>query len=297
MSGQPELLDPAEGTSIDIAANGDLRLVVSANALRPEQFELLRAFADQLAMAVEARRLRVDAANADLLEETNALRAALLQAVSHDFRTPLATIKASASGLLHTDAEFTDDDRRLLLGDIVDAADRLDRMVRDLLDMSRLQVGAVDLTLRTVPLEEIVAAALGGASIPPDQVEVDVPESLPMVLADAALLERAIANMVSNARAWSPAGTPVKIQAGQIGSSIDLRIVDRGPGVPVADRERIFLPFQRLGDRSNDAGVGLGLAIAKGFIEAMGARLSVDDTPGGGLTMTIRLHVADEAAS
>jgi two-component system sensor histidine kinase KdpD len=295
VSGQPELLDPAEGTSIDISADGALRLVVSSNVLRPDQFELLRAFADQLAMAVEARRLRVDAANADLLEEANALRAALLQAVSHDFRTPLATIKASASGLLHTDAEFTDADRRLLLGDIVEAADRLDRMVRDLLDMSRLQVGAVDLSLRAVALEEIVAAALAGTSTTSNQIEVDVPESLPMVLADAALLERAVANMVSNARAWSPAGLPVKIQAGQIGSSIDLRIMDRGPGVPVADRERIFLPFQRMGDRSHDAGVGLGLAIAKGFIEAMGARLSVDDTPGGGLTMTIRLQVADEA--
>ena len=297
VSGQPELLDPAEGTSIDISADGALRLVVSSNVLRPDQFELLRAFADQLAMAVEARRLRVDAANADLLEEANALRAALLQAVSHDFRTPLATIKASASGLLHTDAEFTDADRRLLLGDIVEAADRLDRMVRDLLDMSRLQVGAVDLTLRAVALEEIVAAALAGTSTSSNQVEVDVPESLPMVLADAALLERAVANMVSNAVAWSPAGVPVKIQAGQIGSSIDLRIMDRGPGVPVADRERIFLPFQRMGDRSHDAGVGLGLAIAKGFIEAMGARLNVDDTPGGGLTMTIRLQVADEATT
>jgi two-component system sensor histidine kinase KdpD len=109
------------------------------------------------------------------------------------------------------------------------------------------------------------------------------------------LLERAVANLVSNALAWSPDGSPVKVQAGQIGSSIDLRIVDRGPGIPHDDRERIFLPFQRLGDRSNDAGVGLGLAIARGFIEAMGARLSLDDTPGSGLTMTIRLQIADEA--
>jgi two-component system sensor histidine kinase KdpD len=295
VSGHPEILDPSGGTSIDISADGKLRLVVSPNALRPEQLEVLRAFADQLAMAVEARRLRVDAANADLLAEANALRAALLQAVSHDFRTPLATIKASASGLLHTDAAFSDSDRRLLLVDIDDAVDRLDRMVRDLLDMSRLQAGAVDLRLRSVALEETVAAALAGLSVGPGRVEVDVPDSLPTVLADAALLERAVANLVSNAVAWSPPGSAVKVQAGQIGGSIDLRIVDRGPGIPQDDRERIFLPFQRLGDRSNDAGVGLGLAIAKGFIEAMGARLSLDDTPGGGLTMTIRLQVADEA--
>ncbi|MEP7204030.1 MAG: DUF4118 domain-containing protein [Ilumatobacteraceae bacterium] len=294
VSGHPELLDPADGTSIDISADGKLRLVVSTNVLRPEQLEVLRAFADQLAMAVEARRLRVDAANADLLTEANALRAALLQAVSHDFRTPLATIKASASGLLHTDAAFSESDRRQLLVDIDDAADRLDRMVRDLLDMSRLQVGALDLSLRSVALEEVVAAALAGQPTAQDRVEVDVPESLPTVLADAALLERAVANLVSNAIAWSPEGTAVKVQAGRIGNSIDLRIVDRGPGIPQDDRERIFLPFQRLGDRSNDAGVGLGLAIARGFIEAMGARLSLDDTPGSGLTMTIRLQIADD---
>ena len=296
VSGHPELLDPAEGTSIDISADGKLRLVVSNNALRPEQLEVLRAFGDQLAMAVEARRLRVDAANADLLAEANALRAALLQAVSHDFRTPLASIKAAASGLLHIGAAFSESDRRLLLTDIDDAADRLDRMVRDLLDMSRLQVGALDLTLRSVALEETVAAALAGLAVP-GRVEVDVPESLPTVLADAALLERAVANLVSNAVAWSPPGTAVKVQAGQICGSIDLRIVDRGPGIPIDDRERIFLPFHRLGDRSNDAGVGLGLAIARGFLEAMGAKLSLDDTPGGGLTMTIRLQVADEVES
>ncbi|MEO7369400.1 MAG: DUF4118 domain-containing protein, partial [Ilumatobacteraceae bacterium] len=183
VSGHPELLDPTEGTSVDISADGKLRLVVSTNALRPEQLEVLRAFADQLAMAVEARRLRVDAANADLLAEANALRAALLQAVSHDFRTPLATIKASASGLLHTDAAFSDSDRRLLLTDIDVAADRLDRMVRDLLDMSRLQVGALDLTLRSVALEETVAAALAGLAVPEGTVEVDVPDTLPTVLA------------------------------------------------------------------------------------------------------------------
>ena len=170
-------------------------------------------------------------------------------------------------------------------------------MVRDLLDMSRLQVGAVDLTLRSVALEEVVAAALAGLPARGHRVAVDVADSLPTVLADAALLERAVANLVSNALAWSPNESPVSVQAGQIGSSIDLRIVDRGPGIPRGDRERIFLPFQRLGDRSNDAGVGLGLAIAKGFIEAMGAQLSLDDTPGGGLTMTIRLQIADGAGS
>lgn len=292
-SGHPSLFSPEEGTSIDLSASGDLRLVVSNNALRPEQLELLRAFGDQLAMAVEARRLRTDAANAALLTEANALRAALLQAVSHDFRTPLATIKASSSGLLQTDVDFSEADRRQLLNDIEGAADRLERMVRDLLDMSRLQAGAVELALAPVALEEVVAAALSGIHDASHRVEVDVSESLPTVSADAALLERAIANLVSNAVAWSPADSPVRVEAAAVGGAVDVRIVDRGPGVPAADRERIFLPFQRLGDRSTDAGVGLGLAIAKGFIEAMGARLSLDDTPGGGLTLTITIAIAE----
>ncbi len=297
VSGSPEILDPADGTSIDLAADGSLCLVVSGDGLRPEQFEVLRAFADQLAMAVEARRLRADAANADVLAEADALRAALLRAVSHDFRTPLAIIKASASGLLHTEVDFSESDRRLLLHDIEGAADRLDRMVRDLLDMSRLQAGAVDLTLRAVALEEVVASALAGVPDAHHRVEVDVSESLPRVLADAALLERALANLVSNAIAWSPENVPVRVVAGLVGAFIDLRVIDQGPGVAVEYRERIFVPFQRLGDRSNDAGAGLGLAIAKGFVEAMGARLDLDDTPGGGLTLSIRLAIADEAGA
>jgi two-component system, OmpR family, sensor histidine kinase KdpD len=293
-SGRPELVDPADGTSIDLSPDGRLRLVVSDDALRPEQLHVLRAFADQLAMAVEARRLRADAANADLIAEADALRSALLQAVSHDFRTPLATIKASASGLLQPGAAFTDEDRRVLLRDIDGAADRLDRMVRDLLDMSRLQAGVVEIALRPVALEEVVAAALAGIPSAPQRVKSDVSASLPLVLADPALLERALANLVSNSIAWSPDGVLARVEAGHVRDSIDVRVIDRGPGVAPADRDRIFVPFQRFGDRSSDAGAGLGLAIAKGFVEAMGARLDVDDTPGGGLTMTVRLLVAHE---
>jgi two-component system sensor histidine kinase KdpD len=293
-SGSPELLTPEQGTSIDLSAEGDLRLVVSGTTLGSEQLVVLRAFADQLAMAVEARRLRAEAAEADLIAEADALRSSLLQAVSHDFRTPLATIKASASGLLHTDVAFTEDDRRVLLHDIEGAADRLDRMVRDLLDMSRLQAGAVDLVLRSVPLEEVVASALVGVDSAQSRVDVDVAPTLPMVLADSALLERAIANIVSNAIAWSPANRSVRIEAGLVGSFVDLRVVDRGPGVERAYRDRMFVPFQRFGDRSHDAGAGLGLAIAKGFVDAMGASLEVDDTPGGGLTLTVRLPIAEQ---
>jgi two-component system, OmpR family, sensor histidine kinase KdpD len=288
------LLGPEDATRIDLSADGRLRLVVDGDAMRPEQLDVLRAFADQLAMAVEARRLRVDAANADLIAQADALRSSLLRAVSHDFRTPLATIKASASGLQHPGVEFSEKDRGQLLAEIEAAADRLERMVRDLLDMSRLEAGALELALTPVALEEVVAAALGTVGSIERQVEVDVSESLPLVLADRALLERALANVVSNAMAWSPDGMPVRVQAAYVSGMVDLRVVDRGPGIAAVDRDRIFVPFQRLGDRSHDAGAGLGLAIAHGFVEAMGGTIETDDTAGGGLTMSIVLAVAAE---
>ena len=296
--GAPTLLDPADGTAVDLADDGSIRLVVSKEALGPDQLKVLRAFADQLSIAVRSRALRAEGANAEVLAEANALRTALLQAVSHDLRTPLASIKASASGLLQTDVVFSEEDRTALLLNIDAAADRLDSMVRDLLDMSRLQAGVVGRTTTQVALEEIVAAALDTVPASTDRVEVSVSESLPLVHADAALLERAIANLVSNAVAWSPPDGSVRVDAGLVGNGqfVDLRIIDCGPGIPVAERDRMFVPFQRLGDRSNDAGVGLGMAIARGFIDAIGARLEAEDTPGGGLTMSIRLRAVQDGA-
>jgi len=291
--GNRDLLDPAEGTAVDLAEDGSVKLVVSTEALGPDQLEVLRAFADQLSVALQGRTLRAAAANAEVLAEANALRTALLQAVSHDLRTPLASIKASASGLLQSDVTFAEDDRIALLQNIDGAADRLDAMVRDLLDMSRLQAGALGSATGEVALEEIVASALSSVPASIGRVEVDVSESLPLVHADGGLLERALANLISNAVAWSPADALVRIDAGLVGHFVDLRVVDRGPGIPKDDRDRVFAPFQRVGDRSNEAGVGLGLAIARGFIDAIGAHLEVEDTPGGGLTMSIRLRVVD----
>ncbi|HEY4334138.1 MAG TPA: ATP-binding protein, partial [Ilumatobacteraceae bacterium] len=167
----------------------------------------------------------------------------------------------------------------------------LDRLVVNLLDMSRLQAGAVQSANRAVALEDVIAAALADTPHASGRVRVDVAATLPLVMADPALLERAVANIVSNALAWSPADTMVRVEAGLIKSHVDLRIIDRGPGIPPAERERVFEPFQRLGDRSNDAGVGLGLAIARGFIESIGATLEIDDTPGGGVTFCISLGV------
>ncbi|HKY65913.1 MAG TPA: ATP-binding protein, partial [Acidimicrobiales bacterium] len=166
-------------------------------------------------------------------------------------------------------------------------------LVVNLLDMSRIQAGAVAPASRAVGLEEVVPAAVAGLGPRGAGVAVDVPETLPPVAADPALLERVVANLVENAVAHSPADAPVRVEAGEVGGHVLIRVVDHGPGIAVADRERVFQPFQRTDDSpSHGAGVGLGLAVARGFTWAMGGDLTIDDTPAGGTTMVIDLEVA-----
>jgi two-component system sensor histidine kinase KdpD len=223
------------------------------------------------------------------------LRTALLAAVSHDLRTPLSSIKASATSMLSHEVTWSPEAVRGFCETINTETDRLNTLVGNLLDMSRLQTGALHLAVRPVGLEEVTFSALASLSRDASQVVVDVPETLPRVAADPALLERAIANLVDNALAWTGAGQSVRIEAGQCGARIDLRVTDRGPGIPVNQREAVFQPFQRLGDSRNTSpdGVGLGLAVARGFVEAMGGELVLEDTPGGGLTTVVSLNIAD----
>jgi two-component system, OmpR family, sensor histidine kinase KdpD len=292
-SGEPAPVTPFDGVTWDIDLAPESVLVLRGDRLGAEDQRLLRSFLTQLAIALESRRLHATAASATDVAAGDALRTALLQAVSHDLRTPLASIKASVTGLLQPDVTFTDRERREFLVAIDTETDRLDRLVGNLLDMSRLQASAVEIDRRPVFLEDVVASALstlpGGKD---EQIQVDVPETLSPVLADPALLERAVANVVSNALAWCPIGKVVRIEAGEVGARVHLRVVDEGPGVKPPDRARVFEPFQRLGDQSTHEGVGLGLAVARGFVDAIGGELTLDDTPGGGLTVTIELEVA-----
>jgi len=251
---------------------------------------VLKAFAAQLAAALERTRLRAEAGRAESLAEANALRGALLQAVSHDLRTPLASIKASVSSLRQGDFEWSDTEEKEFLETINDETDRLTVLVSNLLDMSRIQVGALKPTLEAIALEEVVPAALASLGPRGAIVDVDVPETLAPVLADAALLERVVANLVGNAVRFSPPGERVRVQAGEVGGHIDLRVIDRGPGIPRDQREQVFQPFQRLGDNQAGTGVGLGLAVARGFVSAMGASIEFDDTPAGGTTAVVRLR-------
>jgi two-component system, OmpR family, sensor histidine kinase KdpD len=265
---------------------------LSGASLPASARRVLSAFAAQLSVAVRERELEREADEAALQQEGNELRMAILAAVSHDLRTPLASIKAAVSSLRQDDVAWKPEETAEFLATIEEETDRLGNLVANLLDMSRIQTGALNLVRAKVGLDEVVPRAL--ASLPDGgrSVEVDVPESLPRLDIDAALLERAVANLVSNAAAWSPPSQPVCVRGSAAGHTVELRVVDRGPGIPLEDRDRVFEPFQRLGDRSSTNGVGLGLAVARGFVEAMGGELRMEDTPGGGLTAVIGFEAA-----
>jgi two-component system sensor histidine kinase KdpD len=226
------------------------------------------------------------------MAESDRLRTALLGAVSHDLRTPLATIKASLTSLVETGVEWTPEQTRSFLQTALDETERLNRLVGHLLDASRVQVGAVHVFYRPIGVDEVVTSALSGLGSGVDRITVDISESLPEIQTDPDLLERVIANLVENALAWSPAEQTVRITAGEVAGRIDLRISDRGPGIPLEARDTVFQPFSRLGDSANREGVGLGLAVARGLLEAMGNELVIEDTPGGGTTVVIALKVA-----
>ncbi|MFG2946048.1 sensor histidine kinase [Streptomyces adustus] len=283
-------LERPEDADVDMPVGDHMALALTGRVLPAEDRRVLAAFAAQSAVVLDRRRLREEADRARALAEGNRIRTALLAAVSHDLRTPLAGIKASVSSLRSEDVEWSEEDRAELLAGIEEGADRLDHLVGNLLDMSRLQTGTVATIIRETDIDEVVPMALGG--VPEDSVELDVPETLPMAAVDAGLLERVVANLVENAVKYSPRGARVLVAASAIADRVEVRVVDRGPGVPDEAKERIFEPFQRYGDAPRGAGVGLGLAVARGFAEAMGGTLAAEDTPGGGLTMVLTLRAA-----
>jgi two-component system sensor histidine kinase KdpD len=267
-------------------------LALVGRRLTGDDRRVLRAFTDQLAVALESRRLSRAAAEAALLAEANQLRTALLAAVSHDLRTPLASIKTAVTGLLQDDVALPPEAAAELLATIDQQTDRLDRLVGNLLDMSRLRTGALSLHSRPIGMDEVVPAALASLADHGRGVQVEVPETLPRIHADPGLLERAVANVIANALAWSPPDQPVQVTAARHGDQVELQIIDHGPGIQAGDRGRLFQPFQRMGDVSG-GGVGLGLAVARGFLDAMHGQILPEDTPGGGLTMRIRLPIAN----
>ena len=277
--------------SLTVPSGGASRLVAWGPPIFAEDRGTLARLAAAAVRTRETQRLADEAARANQLAETDRLRSALLSAVGHDLRTPLASIKAAVSSLRQPEIVWSEADEAQLLATVEESTDRLVALVENLLSLSRLQAGALSVNPRPVSLDGIVAQALLGGPADAAPVEVDVPDDLPLVVADPGLLERVIANLVANAHTASPYDPAVRVHAHVAGERLLLQIIDHGPGIPESERERVFAPFQRYGDRGGD-GLGLGLAIAKGFTEAMGGSITPTETPGGGLTMTMNLSVA-----
>ena len=282
---------PAEADQL-IDATDTAVLALRGQPLTDSDQRIAQVFAARTGQAVEQIRLARAAAEAAPLAEANRVRTALLAAVGHDLRTPLATAKAVVSGLRSPDVEIGVDDRAELLETADAALDRLSGLVDNLLDMSRLQVGAMPVHPRPVAVEEVLTRALDDLGVSPRSVVLELAEGLPPVVVDPGLLERVIVNLVSNAQRYAPTGSPPLIGGSSVPGRVELRVVDTGPGIPSSELGGVFLPFQRLGDTDTTTGVGLGLAVSRGLVEAMGGTLDPEETPGGGLTMVVSLPTA-----
>ncbi len=276
-----------EDADVDVPVADDLALVLRGRPLAAEDRRVLGAFGAQAAVALRQHRLALAVAEAEPLAEVDRTRTALLAAVSHDLRSPLASAKAAVSALRSAGVQWGEPERAELLATADESLDRLTRLVENLLDLSRLQAGALAVFPQPVGLEDVLPAVL--RELEPAVVESRLELDLPEVMADPGLLERILVNVGTNAVRHSPPGRPPQIKGSAYRDRVEVRVIDFGPGVPEADWERIFVPFQRLGDRDNTTGVGLGLALSRGLAEAMGGSLEPENTPGGGLTMVLSL--------
>uniref|UniRef100_UPI002453FB23 sensor histidine kinase KdpD n=1 Tax=Nocardia brasiliensis TaxID=37326 RepID=UPI002453FB23 len=311
---------PQRATDADTtiqAGDATSLLLLAGRPLAAGDRPVLNAVANQAAGLVRQSRLAEEASAAAALLEADRLRRALLSAVSHDLRTPLAGAKAAVSSLRSDDIEFSAEDTGELLETIEESVDQLTALVGNLLDSSRLAVGVVKPQLRQVYMDEVVHRALvsvgmgarGLRRAAMDRVKVEVGDV--SVRADSGLLERVVANLIDNALRHAtrdmaftqPGGAgdyhppPVRVTAEREGDRVSIAVVDTGPGVPPGAEEQLFEPFQRLGDRDNTTGVGLGLSVVRGFVEAMGGTVHAEPTPGGGLTMIVDLPAAANGAS
>ncbi|MFE4226815.1 DUF4118 domain-containing protein [Arthrobacter sp. NPDC056886] len=274
------------------------RLVLYGRILPASDRRLVAAFGVHLAAQLERQQLVASRREMMHLAESNTMRTSILRAVSHDLRTPLAGIKLAVGGLRQTGVPYTPQEEQELLATIEECSDRLDVLVGNLLDMSRLTSDSVSPRLHPLRWYEVIPGALHG--VPPGRVRVELPANMPEIEADQGMLERVVANIVENAVKYAPdsdivvagaaGGLSPAALAGQPAG--ELRIIDHGRGIPAERVLDMFRPFQRLDDASQAAGIGLGLAVAKGFTEAMGGRLTAEPTPGGGLTMVITLPLS-----
>jgi two-component system sensor histidine kinase KdpD len=285
-----------DGTFASVPVGNRATLELHGRDLAASERRLLSAIVAQIEAALEHSDLTETASEVGPLAATDKVRSALLSAVGHDLRRPLAAATAAVSGLRSADAHWSGADRDELLATAEESLQKLAALVTNLLDVSRLQAGVLGISLGPVDTDDAILAALDELKLGPGKVELTLDAELPAVLADQGLLERVLVNLLSNAARFAPPGTRVRISTSALGDTAQIRIVDHGPGIPQERLEQIFLPFQRIGDTDNLTGLGLGLALSRGFTEGMGGSLDAEDTPGGGLTMVVSLPTAVHAA-
>lgn len=285
----------ADVSTLPAGEHGVLEL--TGQPLQAGDRRLLAVVAAQVEAALEHSALTRTAGQVAPLAEVDRMRSALLAAVGHDLRRPLAAATASVSGLRQPGVEWSDADRDELLATAWESLESLSTLVTNLLDVSRVQAGALAVRTAVVDVDDVVLGALDELGLGPADVELALRASVPAVVADAVLLQRVLVNLLDNALRHSPDGTLVRISTSGFAGRVEVRVVDRGPGVPPERRDEITVAFQRLGDTDNSTGLGLGLALSKGFTEAMGGTLTMDDTPGGGLTAVVSLPEAPTPAA
>jgi len=274
-------------TNVPIGEHGVLEL--HGQDLAASERRLLQVIAAQLEQALEHGALARAAEAAGELAATDRVRSALLAAVGHDLRRPLTSASAAISALRSPELDVPEVQRDELLDTAAESLDALAELVTNLLDVSRVQAGALGLQLAATDLADVILPALDELGLGPAAIELDLADDLAPVLADAVLLQRVVVNLLANAVRHSPVDQRVRLAASGFRDHVEVRVVDRGPGIAPERRDEVFTPFQRLGDTDNDTGLGLGLALSKGFVEGMGGTLEVEDTPGGGLTMVVSL--------
>ncbi len=276
------------GTAIEVGDGTQLELY--GRTLEGSERRLLGVITAQLETAIEHSALAATAQQVAPLAQADRVRSALLSAVSHDLRRPLSAATAAVSGLRATDVSLADADRAELLATADESLATLTALVTSLLDVSRLEAGALAVTVQPTDAEDVILGALDELALGPSEVTLDLDPRLPAVLADRDLLARVVVNLLDNARRFSPPGVTVRVSTSAFADKAEIRVIDRGPGVDAERRDSIFVPFQRLGDNDNLTGLGLGLALARGFAEGMGGTLEAEGTPGGGLTMVVSMR-------
>jgi two-component system sensor histidine kinase KdpD len=280
-----------------IVLNSEYSLLADPAIIDVDLRNLVTTFGSQILILLEREIFEDNEKALSDIRQTDQMRVALLNAVSHDLRGPLSSAKAAISSLMNDHVIWSAEDQRELLESSNHSLNQLNHLIENLLDMSRLEAKSISLNWRSVGIEDAVSGAIKSLKSSVNSIEISIDSELPPILGDPILLERVIGNLLENALRFNPKTRPVTVAAFRIEERIEIRIIDHGPGISLKDQSKVFIPFQRLGDRDNTTGVGLGLAIVKGFTELMNGRVLMEETYLGGLTVVLSFPIGDELPS